>query len=66
MEWTVKRDGKKVLIEGQGMEESGAIIEVQDNRRILLYEIPLYGGFPQLSGVYDNIIEVMNKAESWT
>ena len=66
MEWTIKRDGKKILIEGQGMEEAGAIIEVQDNRRIVLFEIPLYGGEPRIEGIYDNIIEAMNKAESWT
>ena len=66
MDWTIKREGKKILIEGAGMQEAGAIIEVGDNRQISLYEIPLYGGKPQFSGMFDNIVEAMEKAESWT
>ena len=66
MNWTIRRDGKKVFIDGQGMDGCGAIIEVGDNRKISLYEIPLYEGTPQFSGIFDNIIEAMEKAESWT
>ena len=66
MKWTAKIDGDKVVIEGQGAEESGAIIEVQPSGLVYLYEIPQYGGFPIADDTYNSLIEAMKRAESWT
>ena len=66
MKWTAKIDGDKVIIEGNGGEESGAILEVWETGLVLLYEIPQYGGFPRSDGTYNSLVEAMKKAESWT
>ena len=66
MKWTARIDDNKVIIEGAGGEESGAILEVWESGLVLLFEIPQYGGFTRSDGTYNSIVEAMKKAESWT